>query len=598
MDEELLKTIKANKIFASLDANACQELCNTFTKIELNSNDFLFRQGDRPDGFFLLLRGKLVALLTTAEGDIHTVGHIDAGDSLGETGALTGEARSLSIKAVSPATLYRLSNEQFINLCHQHPAIMFAAIHPIMMRSRELMEVLSVEKVNNHIILLPANRETSLAKFTEVLQHQLEDYPNLTLIADNPDWSQEELKQEITRLQKSKKKSHKFLYLLNAYDTPLAKMAFKKASHFYVVAEQTATPRFDNFILDKFTAHNSTTPVDVNLILFHTQSTLMPHNTMHWLSKMPFRMYHHVRMNVAKDFSRLLRFLRGKAVGIVLSGGGTRGWAHLGALKAILDEDIPIDMIGGTSVGAMIAACYALYESYEDTYERFSKIALYSKHSISWRSLTWPAVSLFNAKNFTNSQIEVFGDRKIEDLWLPFFCVSCNLATSDEEIHRTGTLWQKTRASSSIPGLIPPMLLNNEIQLDGGLLNNLPVDIMRSFLGKKAKIIAIELNSFSMEQNKYDFPPILTFKQALLAKLGFSRESYRFPRFVDTFLRGLFIGSTAKSRQNSLAANILVSLELSNFRMLTYNNAKQIEKLIQLGYDDTLNQLRQVKNKT
>lgn len=600
MEEELLNAIKANKIFSSLSEDIIKKVLSKFSKIELNQADVLFYQGAPSDTVYIVVSGKLSASLTNIAGETRIVGYIEPGETVGESGALTTEPRALTIRALEPCVLYKLSSRDFVEICHQYPAVMYATIHPVIARSRSIIQLLSSEKVNRHIVIAPANKDISLENFAEKIQNHLENFHSIVLFSDyhpdfkNQKWEVDTLKEKITEIDKQKKKSHKILYILRSYDTPLAKVALKKANIIYITAYSNSLSKIDNQLIERFHQGKMHIRPEAALVLLHTTSTSMPRNTSNWLNQMPFDTYHHVRMNVAKDFSRLLRFIRGKAVGLVLSGGGTRGWGHLGVIKALRERHIPIDMIGGTSVGAIIGGCYAVHESYEDAYERFYKVIVASAKSVSWRSLTWPAISLFNAKNFTNSLMQIFTDIHIEDLWIPYFCISANLANNSEEIHRSGLLWEKTRASSSIPGLIPPVVINNELHVDGGLLNNLPVDVMRAYLGKRSRIIAADLNSFTRDRHKYSFPPILTFKQALFAKMGFTLENYSFPRFVDTFMRGMFIGSLSRSVQNGLIANVLVNMDLNKFRLLQ-SNPRQAEKIVQIGYEATIKQLDLLK---
>jgi NTE family protein len=336
--------------------------------------------------------------------------------------------------------------------------------------------------------------------------------------------------------------------------------------------------------------------VVTNLVLLHSKQTQKPKNTASWLQEFPFHLHHHVKMDVTRHFKRLIRFIRGRANGLVLSGGGTRGFAHLGAIKALREEKIPLDFIGGTSVGAIVGGAYAMQESYQDAYQKFNEIVTASSKSVAWSSLTWPIISLFNGKFFTDILYKVFNKHQIEDLWIPYFCISSNLANYSEEIHQNGSLFEKTRASASIPGIIPPMIINGEIHFDGGLLNNLPVDIMRQFLGKKAKIIAIELTASMHDLHKYQFPPVLTFKETLMIKMHLLKQHFIFPRFVDIFIRGLLMGSSVRSRQNGLSATILVNLSLRKFRLLQ-TTPKQSAKMLEIGYLETLSKIQHYKNK-
>jgi NTE family protein len=286
----------------------------------------------------------------------------------------------------------------------------------------------------------------------------------------------------------------------------------------------------------------------------------------------------------------LLRFIRGKAIGVVLSGGGTRGWAHIGAIKALREAKIPIDIIGGASVGALVACIYAKCQSFEKTNELFRELVIDSKHTISWRSLTWPIISIFNAKKYTNGLMKLFGKNRIEEAWMPFFCITSNLANQSEDIHQEGLMWEKIRATTSLPGVAPPMILDGEMHLDGGLLNNLPVDVMRQFVGKTGKVIAVDLNNFQTDKSKYHFPPIITIKDAFFNKLKIKKHKYRLPSFTDTFLRGLFLNSLLKEKHNAIIANIFVSLDLTAFSML-HSNPDEGAKLMQIGYEETMKQI-------
>jgi NTE family protein len=602
MDNEISNYLKTCKLFSTLDDIAINKIATKTYMTELRANNTLFYQGAPSDSIFLLIKGEMVALLTTADKTTKILGHVEPNQTVGELGALSGEPRSLTIKAIKDCILLKLSSKDFIETCYLYPAVMYATVHPVITHSESIIHMMSLKKSTEHVVLVPATSTTSrLKKFAHQFIEYADKFQNLIIISDfevdfySEDFDHDTLQQKIHLKEKSKKKSQKIIYLLESSTSPLAKICLKKADMIYLIADSQSKPKIDHSLLDRIdsrTAHFKSYP---ELILLHPKETTLPKNTSAWLQLTQFNFHHHVRTHSSRDYHRLLRFIRGKAVGVVLGGGGTRGWAHLGAIKALHEEKIPIDIIGGTSVGAIVGACYALNESYDEAYNRFEAIIEASRHSISWRSLTWPIISLFDAKNFTNAQLSVFQQLLIEDTWLPFFCTSSNLANYEECIHRSGLIWEKTRASSSLPGLIPPMVINGELHLDGGLLNNLPVDIMRQMVGKGGKIVAVELNSSIGDKRRYQFPPIFTFKEAFLARKMKKNESYRLPRLLDTFMRGLLIGSSAKTRQNGLGANVIVNLNLNKFRLL-HSNSKQAEKMIEVGYSELKAQLQQNKD--
>src|SRR5579872_5767116 len=307
MEDDLINAIKNNKIFSSLNEEGIQKVLSKFTRMELKPSETLFYQGDPSDNIYLLVSGKLSAALTNVTGETRIIGYAEQGEAVGESGALTGEPRALTIKAVEDSVLYRLSSKDFIELCHQYPALMLAAIRPAITRSRSIIQLLASDKINRHIVMTPANRDISLEHFAEKIRGYLEKYPGIDLISDyDPEFSQhlasEILKEKIVNLEKNKKKSHKFLYFLKSHDTPLAKIALRKANIIYITAYSHSTPRIDHSLIERFQIHRINFKPEAALILLHTENTVMPHHSINWLSQMKFDTYHHVRINVTKDY--------------------------------------------------------------------------------------------------------------------------------------------------------------------------------------------------------------------------------------------------------------------------------------------------------
>jgi predicted acylesterase/phospholipase RssA len=161
---------------------------------------------------------------------------------------------------------------------------------------------------------------------------------------------------------------------------------------------------------------------------------------------------------------------------VVLSGGAAKGFAHIGVLRALEEAGVPVDQIGGTSMGSVIAAQYAAGAT---PGEMLELNRLWASHS-PLRDLTLPVIALVSGTSGLALLERMFGDRRIEDLWLDYFCVSANLTHSHVVVHRDGLLRQWVRASVAIPGIVPPLRLENgDLLVDGAVLNNLPADIVR-----------------------------------------------------------------------------------------------------------------------
>ncbi|KAI9832720.1 MAG: Neuropathy target esterase [Phylliscum demangeonii] len=194
------------------------------------------------------------------------------------------------------------------------------------------------------------------------------------------------------------------------------------------------------------------------------------------------------------DFHRLGRRLCGKSVGLVLGGGGARGIAHIGIIRALEEAGIPIDIVGGTSIGAFIGALYARDADVVPMYGRAKKFA--GRMGSFWRfamDLTYPSASYTTGHEFNRGIFKTFGDSQIEDSWLEFFCNTTNISKSRAEYHSRGYVWRYVRASMSLAGLLPPLCDEGDLLLDGGYLDNLTVAHMKS-LGADI-IIAVDVGS-------------------------------------------------------------------------------------------------------
>lgn len=195
------------------------------------------------------------------------------------------------------------------------------------------------------------------------------------------------------------------------------------------------------------------------------------------------------------DFARLARILTGNAIGLVLGGGGARGAAHVGVIRALREAGVPVDIVGGTSIGSMIGGLFA--ESPNASIEERAR-SWFEVMCSFWRKLldlTWAHSAMFTGAQFNQTLKDLFDDREIEDLWLPYFCISTDISTSEMRVHRSGPLWAYCRASMSLAGYLPPLCdpADGHLLLDGGYVNNLPADVMRS-MGARV-VIAVDVGS-------------------------------------------------------------------------------------------------------
>ncbi|KAI2618866.1 lysophospholipase NTE1 [Hypoxylon sp. NC1633] len=194
------------------------------------------------------------------------------------------------------------------------------------------------------------------------------------------------------------------------------------------------------------------------------------------------------------DFQRLARRLCGKSIGLVLGGGGARGIAQIGIIRAMEEAGIPIDIVGGTSIGSFIGALYARHADMVPMFGLAKKFA--GRMASMWRfalDLTYPSASYTTGHEFNRGIFKTFGKHQIEDFWLEFYCNTTNISKSRAEIHTSGYAWRYVRASMSLAGLLPPLCDEGSMLLDGGYIDNLTVSHMKS-LGASV-IFAIDVGA-------------------------------------------------------------------------------------------------------
>jgi predicted acylesterase/phospholipase RssA len=302
-----------------------------------------------------------------------------------------------------------------------------------------------------------------------------------------------------------------------------------------------------------------------------------------WLSVLNVDNYHHLVHEAQSDSAKLLRLLTGSAVGLVLSGGGARGFAHIGVIRAMNECGIPIDYVGGTSMGAVIAAQYALGWDWR---------SMLQLNKEAWprcqpqRNFTLPLVALNSAKRMDHMLREMFGGAEIQNLPTKFFCVSTNLTRAEAMIHRTGSLWKAVRASVSIPGIGPPAIEAGEIYVDGGLVNNLPVDVMKRFC--PGAVVAVDVSEQFEFKCKLQESYSVSGWKLLWQRLNPLREKCDIPNILNILYRTTTVGGIGAIEMAKTLAEICMEPPVNEFGVFDW---RSIDRIVEIGYRHALGQL-------
>lgn len=322
----------------------------------------------------------------------------------------------------------------------------------------------------------------------------------------------------------------------------------------------------------------------MELVLLHNPSTAHPGGTAQWLAPRTLRAHHHVRQGNNEDISRLVRRLTGHTIGVVMSGGGAKGYGHIGALRALKEAGIPVDEIGGTSMGALVSAGFAF---------GFDDVAWVDllKEIGSRRALldsTLPVVSFYETRKITEIIRNLVGETEIEDLWLPYFCVSCNLSKGEQMVHTNGPLWRAVRASMAAAPIFAPILDDGNLLVDGGFLNNFPVDVMRRRIGD-ATVLGIHCSPIGGKKDRsYKFGPSISGWDALRGQFMPSKRQHLPPNILGLAPQILDMLSLSHLQNVWDAADFIIKLPNQDYGMLDFDD---YPALIEIGYQATREQL-------
>jgi NTE family protein len=304
-----------------------------------------------------------------------------------------------------------------------------------------------------------------------------------------------------------------------------------------------------------------------------------PGSTRPWRAAWPQAgTHHHVRHDA--DLARLARRLTGRATGLVLSGGGARGFAHIGVVRALRDAGMEIDYIGGCSIGGIIGAGVAADWSYPQMVENFRRCFVDTNPLSDW---TLPLVSLRSGRKVARLLREAFGEtRDIEDLPLPFFCVSSNLTEGALEVHEHGPLWRWLRASCAIPGVLPPVFANGRVLVDGGVIDNLPVAELRKRLN--GEIIAVDVGGNYRLETTMEESELPNWWHLVPELFGLRKR----PSLGKILLRAGMVNSDATVQRRRRQTRLLLKPALGGIDLLEW---QAFERAIDLGYQYTIRQV-------
>jgi predicted acylesterase/phospholipase RssA/CRP-like cAMP-binding protein len=582
----LLLALRRSTLFASLSADAMAALQAQLTPLTLMSGEMLFREGDPSDSLYIVISGRLRVVSRAVEDESERVlGDLGHGEIVGEMGLICEEPRSATVVAIRDTNLAKLTEVGLSELaasCAQ--PIYLAIIRQLASRLRDETSGTRTRKPTPRCLaVVGLSQDIPIGIFTDSLTGELNKTGSiLRLNSDRVDslFGMRGVSQStsgdaiqarfVDWLNDKETRYSKVLYEAEALNSSWTARCLRQADLILlVVGAHEDYLEASSRAADLYGIGDTSKKTRI-LVIVHDDGDTPPNRTREWTLRIPVTRHFHVRMNNQRDFARLARFLNDRSVGLGLGGGFARGIGHIGAIRAMRELDIPIDIVGGTSMGAIIAAQCA----FEWDYQKMLKLTCqYSAESME-RDYTLPVVSFLTGRKLSHALTTFGANMDIEDMWLPYFCISANLTRAEGKVHSSGKVSLSVMASSRAPGVFPPVTWDNELLVDGGLVDVVPSDVTRDFVGQ-GTVISIAVSP-PIEYGNVDYGLSFSGWEGLRRQLFSKKE--RVPSLLELLMRTLEFGRTPAARLRHLA-DAYLTLPLGDFRYGDFRRGAEIEEI-------------------
>lgn len=475
---ELLAGLQQSQLLSRLPLPALEELAARAALLDLRGGCELFVAGERSDSLYIVLTGRLLVLLGAGRAPVE----VGAGELLGEIGVLTGEPRLATVAAMRDSVLMRIEGADLLRTLERHGDALLSFTRLIVERLRQPeQEELGGARTVRTVAVVSAVPELDAAPFAAQLHQALASVAPTRLLCRDAVYRELGIGDAaaaidhtavVDWLNRQEREARYLVYDAGSRDGPWARRCLRQADRILLLVPAGLPPSRPP-LLDAVPAAALRSPIELGFVAFAQSGRSL---AMQWREHAGAVAHHWLDADDdGPAMARLARHLTGRAVGLVLGGGGARGFAHIGLLQALEARGMQVDLVGGTSMGAFIGALFASGRSAAEVVEAARDAFV---HCNLLNDYTWPRYALIRGRKFMRHMQALFGDASIEALPLPFFCVSTNLTQGAAVVHDAGPLALWVPTSMSVPGVAPPMVWRGELLSDGAVVNSLPIDVM------------------------------------------------------------------------------------------------------------------------
>lgn len=576
-------------LFARLTDTALDAVAAQAEIVEIPSGRMLYERGSTPDSIYIVATGRLSVVLE--DGTITgTIGRLEP---VGEISALGGEPRVGSAYAVRDSLLIRIPARHLFDVIGRHPDALVEMTRVIIQRLRQNQRAqrLANQRQARSFAVIPATADADAVAVARQLTAALSLHCAPALIDAASVDAALELGAAQTRIDSGAANrrlveylnrielEHEYqIYLAGAEPDPWARRCMRQADRILVVVD-ARMPAIASPMVDELRRSGARAPVDLVVIRPEgaDASAVLP-----WRDRVGAGSHYFVRREHASDFASLARQLTGRGIGLVLGGGGARGFAHIGLMRALHELGIPVDVVGGSSMGAFFSALAACGYDHNEMLHIARDTFVSNNHL---NDYLFPTVALIRGRKFVRRLHEIFDERRIEDLRRTFFCVSTNLTRGKAMVHDRGPLYMWVAASMAVPGVAPPVVFKGELLSDGGVINNLPTDVMQGL--ERGPIIASDVST----EGGIAAPGIEGPDPEGLFRLKGDDDR---PRLFSIIFRTATLTSESGTAQRAARADVYLRMPVGGVALFDW---KKLDEVVERGYRHALEQLHPLREK-
>lgn len=567
--------LRGSRLFGQIDDAALSQLVALLKPVRKAAGEVVYREKEPSGSLVIVLAGRLRVSRNDREGNLLLYNELCPGECIGETGMILQQPRTADVVALRDSTVAELSRADYETLLQQNPLVFSQIFSQAIYHYLRHLPQIAERKRAQAFAIIPLHRGEEAALLARGLAQAFAARRVTHLRPPSPGEAADDqaIARRLGTVDAMEVSADFILYEAEAALSPWTKFAVRQADQVIFVARSTDPPTV-GALEQQLRMEPGLTYKRQHLVLLHPAGTRVPTAPAPWRAAREVERIYLQRQDAPGDHESLARFLTGHATGIVLGGGGARGFAHLGVLRALEEASIPIDLIGGNSMGALIGAQYACGIGFDDIRENILRFTRTGERP------SLPVISVLSGRRIERELRRLFGDATADALWRPYFAAACNLSQACTTVQDTGPLWRAVLASNSPAGLLPPVLLNGDLLVDGAILDNVPVEAMRTRLGTKLEkrrgngtVIAVDVDVREALQVDAEVKRLSPWRKI---RGHMSADAPVVPGIGDILYRASHMGGLTQRGRTIALSDYYLEPPVAEFPLMAYRRAREI----------------------